>query len=208
MATLFTAWDYDVTYLEFSAVIISLLGISLATLGKRIAWPFYFLSGALYGWLFVEFDLLGSATLQLVFMGAAIWGWFDWGRDGVVQSRVLSARWRAFGLLGVFVVWLIVTPVLSAIGAAATLLDGFVLVGSVAAQFLMVKGYVETWPMWVIVNVVGTYHYANQQLYFTAGFYFALLCVAGWGWWNWSRKESAPSDEVADAPVPAVGHGR
>lgn len=200
METLFTAWDYDVTYLEFSAVIVSLIGISLAALGKRVAWPFYFLSGALYGWLFIEFDLLGSAILQLVFMGAAIWGWFDWGRDGVVASRSLSARWRVFGLLGVVVLWLIVTPILSEIGAAATLLDGFVLVGSVAAQFLMVKGYVETWPMWVIVNVVGTYHYANQQLYFTSVFYFVLLCLAIWGWWNWSRKET-PAATGSDTVV-------
>ncbi len=199
MSTLFTAWDYDVTYLEFFAVIVSLIGISLAALGKRIAWPFYFLSGALYGWLFIEFDLLGSAILQLVFMGAAIWGWFDWGKGGVVESKALSAKTRALGLLGIVVVWLIVTPLLSAIGAAATLLDAFVLVGSVAAQFLMVKGYVETWPIWVIVNVVGTYHYANQQLYFTSVFYFVLLCLAAWGWWNWARKESAPTGEVSVA---------
>ena len=44
-----------------------------------------------------------------------------------------------------FVVWLGLMPVLSSIGAAATLLDAFVLVGSVAAQVLMVKGFVEAW---------------------------------------------------------------
>lgn len=199
MSTLFTAWDYDVTYLEFSAVIVSLVAIVLAARGTRMAWPFYFLSGALYGWLFIEFDLLGSAILQLVFMGAAIWGWFDWGSGGVTKSKNLAVRWRVLGLLGVVAAWLLVSPALSAIGAAATLLDGFVLVGSVAAQFLMVKGYVEAWPMWVIVNVVGTFHYANQQLYFTALFYFVLLCLAVWGWWSWQRKEAVAPQGAAAA---------
>lgn len=205
MGTFFTAWDYPVTYLEFAAVVVSLVAIVLAALGKRIAWPFYFLSGVLYGWLFVEFDLLGSAILQLVFIAAAVWGWFGWGAGGVREPKRLSLRVSAIGLTGVVITWLIVTPLLSAMGAAATLLDGFVLVGSVAAQLLMVKGYVEAWPMWTIVNVVGTYHYANQQLYFTSLFYFVLLCLAVWGWWNWLRKGAEGQVDSDAKSVSATG---
>ena len=92
--------------------------------------------------------------------------------------------------------WLALTPVQNSIGAAATLLDAFVLVGSVAAQVLMVRGYVEAWAAWVVVNVVGTYHYAQQQLYFTGLLYFVLLLLAVWGWWQWSRKPAADSAAV------------
>ena len=137
---------------------------------------------------FIEFDLLASALLQIIFMVAAVWGWFDWGRSGVSEAKTLSGRWRLSIVVVSIVAWLALTPVLNSIGAAATLLDAFVLVGSVAAQVLMVRGYVEAWAAWVVVNVVGTYHYAQQQLYFTGLLYFVLLLLAVWGWWQWSRK--------------------
>ena len=45
-----------------------------ASRGTRWAWPLYFLSSLLYGWLFTEVDLFASAATQLIFMAAAIWG--------------------------------------------------------------------------------------------------------------------------------------
>ena len=181
MGVVFTAWDYDVTYLELSAFFVAIIAVWLASVGTRWAWPFYFVSAVLYAWLFIEFDLLASALLQIIFMVAAVWGWFDWGRSGVSEAKTLSGRWRLSIVVVSIVAWLALTPVLNSIGAAATLLDAFVLVGSVAAQVLMVRGYVEAWAAWVVVNVVGTYHYAQQQLYFTGLLYFVLLLLAVWG---------------------------
>ena len=196
MGVVFTAWDYDVTYLELSAFFVAIIAVWLASVGTRWAWPFYFVSAVLYAWLFIEFDLLASALLQIIFMVAAVWGWFEWGRSGVSEAKTLSGRWRLSIVVVSIVAWLALTPVLNSIGAAATLLDAFVLVGSVAAQVLMVRGYVEAWAAWVVVNVVGTYHYAQQQLYFTGLLYFVLLLLAGWGWWQWSRERAADSAAV------------
>ncbi len=203
MSVVFSAWDYQVTYLELIASILALVAVGLAALGKRWAWPFYFMSAALYAWLFVEFDLLASAALQGIFLVAAVWGWFAWGKEGVTEAKSLTVRIRlVLGAISV-VAWLALTPLLNAIGAAATLLDAFVLVGSVVAQVLMVRGYVEAWPTWVIVNVVGTYHYANQQLYFTSLLYFVLLLMGVWGWWQWSRHSQGAATN--DKGVAAVG---
>lgn len=190
MTVAFTAWDYEVTYLELSAVIVALIGVALAIKGNRWGWPFYFASSILYLILFVNVDLIASAWLQLVFVGAAVWGWFDWGSEGISDPKSLSAKVRIVGAVALVVVWIALTPLLTWMGGAATWLDGFVFVGSVAAQFLMVFGYVEAWPMWVIVNAVGTYHYANQDLWFTSGFYFVLFVMAIVGWRQWARMRS------------------
>jgi nicotinamide mononucleotide transporter len=79
---LFTVLGYQVTLLELVAVIASATGVWLGTTGKRIMWPWYGISGVLYGWLFLNYDLYASASVQLVFIGAAIWGWFGWGPQG------------------------------------------------------------------------------------------------------------------------------
>lgn len=202
MGVVFTAWDYGVTYLELSAFVVAIIAVWLASTGTRWAWPFYFVSAFLYAWLFVEVDLVASAALQMIFMVAAVWGWFTWGRDGVSSPKTLDVKWRIVIVVVGFVVWLGLTPVLSSIGAAATLLDAFVLVGSVAAQVLMVKGFVEAWAAWVVVNVVGTYHYASQQLYFTSLLYLVLLVLAVWGWWQWSQKST--TSETSDHALPAA----
>ena len=117
---LFTVLGYQVTLLELLAVIASATGVWLGTTGKRIMWPWYGLSGVLYGWLFFNYDLYASASLQLVFIAAAIWGWFGWGPQGAV-SRNLSWALRVGILSAGTVIWLLITPILVSIGAAAAL---------------------------------------------------------------------------------------
>ena len=97
MTVLFTVWGYDLTVIECAAVVLAFLAIGLGIRGTRWSWPFYFLSSLLYGWLFAEFDLFASATLQLIFMAAAIWGWFAWGAEGVRLPGRLTPATRVAG---------------------------------------------------------------------------------------------------------------
>jgi len=193
MTVLFTAWDYDVTLLEIASVILALIAIGLGIKGTRWTWPLYFLSGLLYGWLFIEYDLYASAAMQVIFMVAAVWGWFTWGREGVRVPGSLPNQWRLGGVLGVLVLWAILAPLLQAIGGVATWGDAFMFVGSLAAQLLMVLEKVEAWPMWIAVNVVGTLLYASQGLYFTSLFYAVLIVMAITGWRAWSQRAAAAS---------------
>jgi nicotinamide mononucleotide transporter len=82
-------------------------------------------------------------------------------------------------------------PVLQWIGGVATWGDAFVFVGSLAAQVLMVREYVEAWPMWVAVNVVGVVLYGSQDLYFTAIFYAVLIGMAVVGWRSWGKRRAS-----------------
>jgi nicotinamide mononucleotide transporter len=200
MTVLFTVWGYDVTAIEFASVVLAFLAIGLGIRGTRWTWPFYFLSSLLYGWLFVEFDLFASAAMQLIFMAAAIWGWFSWGREGVRVPGRLTRAHRLIGAAGVVVLWALAAPLLRSIGGAASWGDAFMLVGSLAAQLLMVLQKTETWPMWIVVNVVGAALYASQGLYFTALFYAVLIAMAVTGWRAWSVRTEG---QVPGAPVEA-----
>jgi nicotinamide mononucleotide transporter len=188
MTVLFNAWGYDVTLLEAASVVFAIIGIALGIKGTRWAWPFYFLGSFLYAWLFVEFDLFASAAMQLIFMAAAVWGWFTWGQEGVREPGRLPNTQRMGLALSVVVMWAALAPLLQMIGGAATWGDAFMLVGSLAAQLLMVFEKVEAWPSWVVVNVVGTVFYATQGLYFTSLFYGLLIVMALTGWRAWSQR--------------------
>lgn len=202
MTVLFTAWGYQVTLLELAAVAAAIAAIALGIKGTRWTWPLYLVSGALYGWLFWQFDLYASALLQLVFIAAAVWGWFTWGAEGVRRPGVLTTRVRILLLLGAAAAWAVTAPILQAVGGAATWPDAFILVGSLVAQVLMVLEYVEAWPGWIIVNVVGVLHYADQGLWFTALLYLVLIAMAVAGWRAWSARRAAALQSAGD-PVPA-----
>jgi nicotinamide mononucleotide transporter len=182
--TLFTAWDYEVSILEFIAAVTSFIGVWLGTTGKRITWPWWALSSALYGVFFYQVDLFASAALQLVFITAAFYGWKDWAPTGAVATST-SARNRRYIAIGTIISVAVLSPILSSIGAAATWSDAFLLIGSLVAQVMMVRQKWEAWVIWLIVDLAGTVQYAMLGYWFTAVLYAMFTVVALIGLTRW-----------------------
>lgn len=185
MSTIFfTAWGYDVSYLEFVASIASFIGVGLGITGKRITWPWWALSSALYGIFFLQYNLYASAALQLVFIAAAIAGWFGWEVSGA-KPGALNNKLRALILIAIPVAALALTPPLKEIGAAAAFPDALLLCGSIAAQLLMVYQKYECWILWLIVDIGYVALYSSQELLFTTLLYIAFTIMAAVGWGKW-----------------------
>lgn len=182
---LFTAWGYEVSILEFTAAVASFIGVYLGTTGKRITWPWWVLSSGLYGVFFYQVDLFASAMLQIIFIAAAIYGWFGWAPTGAVPGTI-STRNRMRIAVGTVVSVAFLSPLLANIGAAATWTDAFILIGSLVAQLLMIYEKYETWVLWLIVNVVATVQYLSLGYWFTALLYgvFAIVAILGWKRWR------------------------
>jgi nicotinamide mononucleotide transporter len=190
--TLFTVWEYQVSILEFVASVTSLIGVWLGTTGKRITWPFWGLSSALYAVFFYQANLIASAALQFVFIAAALSGWRGWAPTGAKPGK-LVLRSRIYALLWILGLWLVLAPFLARIGAAATVVDSFLFVGSLIAQILMVLEKYESWIIWVVVDLAGTALYFNQGYYFTSFLYGIFTLIAFQGWRRWyADQRSAP----------------
>lgn len=182
---LFTAWGYEVSILEFVAAIASFIGVYLGTTGKRITWPWWVLSSSLYGVFFFQVDLFASAILQIIFIAAAIYGWFGWAPTGAVPGTI-STRNRIRIAIATLVSVSVLSPLLAGVNAAATWTDAFILIGSLVAQLLMIYEKYETWVLWLIVNVVATAQYLSLGYWFTAILYavFAIVAILGWKRWR------------------------
>jgi nicotinamide mononucleotide transporter len=196
LSTLATIWGYDLTYLEFLAVVTSLVGVWLGTTGKQVTWPWWAISSALYAVLFWKWDLKASAALQFVFIAAAIFGWLGWGPKGATPkvagnvSRVIVAV-AGLALMAVMAPWL------SSIGAAATWPDSFGLIFSIVAQYIMVREYRENWALWFIVDGVYSVEYCWQKLWFTGALYVLFTVIAIRGWLRWTVQD----DKALDLPL-------
>lgn len=170
--------------LEIIAATVSLIGVILGVTGKRITWPWWAASSALYGVLFIQWDLFASAALQLIFIAAAIAGWFGWGKKGAIPAA-LSSKFRLYTILAIVLATLALAPILDHFGAASTYADAILLFGSIAAQILMVYEKYESWTLWLIVDLGYTALYFTQGLYLTSALYLIFTVVAAVGWKSW-----------------------
>jgi nicotinamide mononucleotide transporter len=194
LSTFFTAWGYEVSYLEFVASIVSFIGVGLGITGKRITWPWWALGSVLYGVFFLQYELYASAALQLVFIAAAVVGWFGWEPTGA-KPGPLKNKYRIYVIAAIVLATLALGPVLKSIGAASTYVDAILFFGSLSAQILMVYEKYDSWPIWLVVNIGYVALYSSQELLFTTLLYVAFTVMAALGWKSWygSHKRSLRS---------------
>ena len=183
-STFFTAWGYEVSYLEFIASVVSFVGVALGITAKRITWPWWALSAILYGIFFLQYKLYASAALQLVFIAAAVAGWYGWEPTGA-KPGPFKNRHRLYTIAVIILATLVLGPVLKSLGAASTYIDAILFFGSLAAQILMVYEKYDSWPMWLVVDAGYVALYASQGLLFTTLLYVAFTAMAALGWSRW-----------------------
>lgn len=189
MSTMFSAWGYDLTWLEFLAFVSSVVGVALGVFGPRKTWYWWNVSSLLYSLLFFQEKYYASALLQFVFIAGGIWGWFGWGKEGAKPAK-LNNRDRLIWGVGYLIAWFTLYPLLKKIGAAASLTDAFGFVGSCIAQLLMVVEKFEAWPLWLIVDAVYTYQFWHGKNYLTSILYFIFVLIAVAGWKRWLRESN------------------
>jgi len=183
-STFFTAWGYEVSYLEFLASLVSFIGVALGITAERITWPWWGISSLLYGIFFLQYKLYASAALQLVFIAAAVAGWYGWEPTGA-KPGPFKNKYRGYTIAAILISTLALGPVLKSLGAASTYVDAVLFFGSVAAQLLMVYEKYDNWPMWLVVDAGYTALYASQGLLFTTLLYVAFTAMAALGWSTW-----------------------
>ena len=183
-STFFTAWGYEVSYLEFVASVVSFIGVALGITAKRITWPWWALSSILYGVFFLQYKLYASAALQLVFIAAAVAGWYGWEPTGA-KPGPFKNKYRLYTIAAILLATLALGPVLKWLGAASTYVDAILFFGSLAAQVLMVYEKYDSWPMWLVVDAGYVALYASQGLLFTTLLYVAFTAMAAMGWSTW-----------------------
>jgi nicotinamide mononucleotide transporter len=183
-STFFTAWGYEVSYLEFVASVVSFVGVALGITAKRITWPWWALSSLLYGIFCLQYKLYASAALQLVFIAAAVAGWYGWEPTGA-KPGPFKNMYRIYTIAAILIATLALGPVLKWAGAASTYVDAILFFGSLAAQILMVYEKYDNWPIWLVVDAGYTALYASQGLLFTTLLYVAFTAMAALGWSTW-----------------------
>ncbi|GMV73666.1 MAG: membrane protein [Rubrivivax sp.] len=189
---LFRLLGSPVSLLELLAFALALWMVACNLRVNPLAWPLAMISSAMYGWLFLESRLYGEASLQLLFIVVAAWGWRQWlagrGSDGQpLRVHRLRSRQRLLVFAATLAAWPLLALLLRhATDSDVPWLDALPTVGSIAGQILLGRKLVENWPTWLAVNLVSIALFAHKGLWLTVLLYalFAALSVVGWRSWQ------------------------
>jgi len=183
------------TPLELISFLLSVTTVLLNIRQIHWAWLFSITASAAYAAVFFDTRLYGDAGLQLVFVAASAWGWYQWLRGAGARPLAvtrLSGAGRAWAL----VAWLLGFVLLASFLKTWTdtdvpRADGFLTAGSLVGQLLLARKRLENWHVWIAVDVLYVGLYVYKGLMLTAVLYavFVVLAVIGLrAWGNIARK--------------------
>jgi len=180
------------TSLEPVAVLFGIVSVWLSVKERIWAWPTSLVNVLLYFAIFGDQRLYAQAGLQLFYAGIALYGWYHWRFGGAEHTPLRVSRtpsgWRL--TLPLFVVTFAVAlgwTLARFTDAALPWLDAALTAGSLCAQFMMSRKYLENWALWVALDVVYIGLWISRGLYLTAFLYAAFLLLAALGHVEWTR---------------------
>ena len=189
---------------EVVAVVITLAAVYLTTRQVIWCWPLGMVSVTLYALVFFEARLYADMGLQGLYFGLAAYGWWAWlhGAAEHGELAVTTTSWRAWAVLlvlatlgGVFL-----GQVLNRLtDASLPFLDSLLTSFSIAAQWMQTRKLLESWLVWLAVDVLYVGMFLYKDLYPTAVLYGVFLILAAFGFIAWKRSMGVPGSvrEVA-----------
>ncbi|SFR46854.1 nicotinamide mononucleotide transporter [Yoonia tamlensis] len=178
--------------IEWVAVACGLVNVGLII--RRSIWnyPFGFLLVVLYFFIFLEYKLYSDAILQVYFFVIQFYGLWNWvnGRaaDGRVRVVPLARAGFAVYLAATAVAWFVISALMATYtDAAAPRWDAAVAALSVTAQLLMSRRHLESWILWIAVDLLAIGLFYTRDLVPTAALYVVFLGLAVAGYVQWRR---------------------
>ena len=191
---------------EWAGFVLSLAMVYCNIKEIHWGWPLAILSSILYGVVFWNSQLYGEASLQIMFILTAAWGWQQWLGGTASQPRITDAAENlappAPSKLSittlqpaerrvVFIATLLAWPAFSFFlhrytDSDVAVWDGLVTALSLLGQYLLGRKKIENWWVWMLVNALTVGLMVEKSLWLTAVLYgiFAVLSYMGLQAWR------------------------
>lgn len=191
-STAFTLWGIDTSWLELIAVLLAFAMILCNIVELHWGWPLAAISSVLYFFLFWSQRLYGEALLQVVFVVLALWGWTVWlrGVEGApLPVKHIPSHQRLQLAMSGALLWLVTgTLLLNLTDSDAPWWDAFPTAFSLIGQYLLAHKCLESWAVWIVVNVVAAGLFAWKGLWLTTLLYLVFIVLSAVGWCTWAKR--------------------
>jgi len=183
--------------LESAAVLFGIVSVYLSVRENIWSWPTAIVNVTLYIFVFYQARLYADMSLQVVYIGISLYGWYEWLHGGRGKSRLeVSRGTRRLSLLlagiGVVAAAILGTLLARSTNAALPYLDSTTTTTSLIAQWMMARKILENWLVWIAVDVVYIGMFVYKSLILTAGLYAVFLVLSLTGYFQWKRSLHSP----------------
>jgi nicotinamide mononucleotide transporter len=204
-AVAFVVAGAPVTWIELAGDVTGLACVYLVARAHVWNWPVGIANTVLFFFLFLRARLYGDALLQVVFTALGIYGWWLWTRPNAAGGELPVRRAGALESLALGAISLAGSALAALVLAHKTdspvpVWDASVLVLSLVATWAQAQKLVESWWLWIAVDVISVPLYVSRGLYPTAVLYalFLGLCVLGLReWQRLSREQIAAAGALS-----------
>jgi nicotinamide mononucleotide transporter len=176
---------------EVAAVVLALAYLILAMKENSLCWHAAFVSTSIYVFLFWDVSLLMESALQIFYLVMAVYGWWQWRKQGDTQSELRIHRWALRTHIIVAVVVGLLTLSFGYVLSTSThaelpYLDSFTTWGAVVTTYMVTRKVLENWIYWIVIDGASVYLYIDRELYLTALLFvlYVVLVVIGFFQWN------------------------
>lgn len=182
--------------IEFAAALLGVVNVLLVVRRSTWNYPFGILTVALYFFVFGHAKLYSDALLQIFFLVIQIYGWWAWYHAEQVEQGV-AVRWMSWRerwpwMAGTAIAVLLWGTIMARLtDAAAPYVDATTAGLSVAAQILQSLRRVESWVLWICVDLIALGLFTWRGLLVTTGLYGIFLILAIVGLFEWQRRVKA-----------------
>ncbi len=202
----FSVLGYQMSYLEFFAVLTGIISVILSAKANIWSWPAGIVNVFLSAFFYYQIQLYPDMFLMVFFFVTNILGWWRWANPKPEEEDKKKELKVSFMPRGQFLVWLAVGiagtilvgtlasqlhnwfPLLFNLPSAYPFVDSFILVMSVITTFLMIQKRIECWIIWLLIDVVATYLYFLKGAKFFGVEYFVFTIIAAFALWNWIKE--------------------
>lgn len=181
---------------EWIAALTTIMSVFLLSRAKRSGWIFGIVACLIYGFVFIEQKLYANAILQLVFIGQGIHGIISWKKEIQNSFDFSSKKLDVISIVGLVALTLAFGIIISATLSLLeinkdSLLDVALSLCSVLAMTLMAKRVIQSWFVWMAVDIGYVCLFIYVGMWVSATLYLLLffMCVDGYRQWNKKRIE-------------------
>lgn len=177
---------------EWAAAACFLVSVWLLARNKPLGWWIGLVGSLLYIWIFAVVWLPGEILIQVYLALTSLWGIWMWIRGGRQHEGKpvgrASKRLVAWTTVVGLVAWALLYWAFSTVEGRVPFWDSLTTVISFIAQIYLVMRLVESWHLWIAVDVIYVPLYASRELYVTAALYAVFLFLSWQGLVNFRRE--------------------
>ena len=195
----FTVLNYPISYVELIGTLFGFISVYFASRANILTWGTGIVNELFLFIMFFQIQLYADMFLQVFFFAVTLYGWYNWKKqpkqNSITSTDFKAKLWIAsIIIIGIFVTGFLFRnihlylPRYFKIEAAYPYADSFVMILSVVATVLLARKKIETWYLWIIVDVVCVFLFFKKGVVFLALEYLVFLGMAVNGLFNWKKQ--------------------